>query len=355
MKQLCTIIRINALLVFFLFILMVKFGYAIPLLGIRSDKPPVENGIVITRIYRGMPADKAGMQVGDILSEVRLKSGISLRPVKSLEEMRNFLIKECKSGDKIKLVVYRGTKQIVTSVQLVENDPQFIVLLPVLMHEWLGMYISEDVSGDTVRLAFSEPSISLSGQGKQEGFLVQYITRIDSTQKGKLYPDNDLLGLEGSLSKLHSGSTAIFYLESGKQKEIVLPVKTYDYQLFSKADKYFMQGDKKNAYQLYMSYYNQYSKTFLAYASYAQSVECLFNLGETKDAIKTAQNYFRQEPGQELERPTAMIIDSIEKAFAQNERATLVIKSIKDNLERGDNKAILLQLENLNNLNKNQQ
>ncbi|MDI6784047.1 MAG: PDZ domain-containing protein, partial [bacterium] len=128
---------------------MVKFGYAIPLLGIRSDKSPADNGIVITRIYRGMPAEKAGLQVGDILNEVRLASGISLNPVKSLDEMKNFLKKECKSGDKIELVVYRGTEQIVTSAQLVEKDPQFIVLLPILMREWLGKYIDEDISSDT--------------------------------------------------------------------------------------------------------------------------------------------------------------------------------------------------------------
>jgi S1-C subfamily serine protease len=95
---------------------------------------PVQNGILITSVYPGSSADRAGIQGanqiarlynhrigigGDILTEVEGK------PVGSLEELR--LVLEAKRpGETVRITMYRGRAKTQKSVVLVEAPVQHI-------------------------------------------------------------------------------------------------------------------------------------------------------------------------------------------------------------------------------------
>jgi|WetSurSiteA1Bulk_404760.scaffolds.fasta_scaffold03087_2 S1-C subfamily serine protease len=89
---------------------------------------PVQNGIMIARVYRGSSADQAGIQGanqiarlynqrigigGDILTEIEGK------PVGSLEELR-LVLETKRPGETVRVTMYRGRSKTQKSVVLVE-------------------------------------------------------------------------------------------------------------------------------------------------------------------------------------------------------------------------------------------
>jgi S1-C subfamily serine protease len=72
---------------------------------------PTSDGLLVSRIFIGSPADKGGLQVGDIIQRW---NGVSLTSQKQIVS----LIAKSKPGQKITLSVIRGDRPILVRVQL---------------------------------------------------------------------------------------------------------------------------------------------------------------------------------------------------------------------------------------------
>ena len=80
--------------------------------GINIDKN-LDSGVVIAKIQNNAPADKAGLQVGDIITK------IDDREIKNYSRLRYYLYKY-KINDKIKITYIRDSKERTTEVVLSE-------------------------------------------------------------------------------------------------------------------------------------------------------------------------------------------------------------------------------------------
>jgi S1-C subfamily serine protease len=87
---------------------------------------PVEQGVIVQRVVKNGPADKAGVEAGDTSAtingqEVRLGGDIITeangKPVKSMEELVE-VIQDSKPGDKLELKILRGGDEKIADVTL---------------------------------------------------------------------------------------------------------------------------------------------------------------------------------------------------------------------------------------------
>jgi S1-C subfamily serine protease len=93
---------------------------------------PVSSGILVARVYRGSPADNAGIRGaneivrlynervligGDIITEIDGK------PVASLDELK-LMLESKRAGDTVKVTIYHGKTRLQKSVALVEAPRQ---------------------------------------------------------------------------------------------------------------------------------------------------------------------------------------------------------------------------------------
>ena len=81
--------------------------------GIRISDD-VEFGAVLSEVEDGMPADKAGLKVGDVIVEIE---GEKVDDVSHFK----YILYKYKVGDKIKVKYYRGNKLEETTVELTES------------------------------------------------------------------------------------------------------------------------------------------------------------------------------------------------------------------------------------------
>jgi len=88
----------------------------------RSEAAP----ILVTQVIAGSPADKAGIQVGDLISAV---DGIELTKNNTIDT----LLQKYQPGDLVKATVHRGSSQMDIAIQL-EANPELADRV------WLGIY-----------------------------------------------------------------------------------------------------------------------------------------------------------------------------------------------------------------------
>jgi len=74
----------------------------------------IGSGALVTRVSIGSPADEAGISVGNIIT------GCNGKPIASAEELLG-IIKLCKVGQDLKLVVWQGKNQKAVMVTLIET------------------------------------------------------------------------------------------------------------------------------------------------------------------------------------------------------------------------------------------
>ena len=106
---------------------LVRVGYAIrPWMGVSlytvdqlvvlRYKLPVSQGVLVTQVAKGSPADKAGIQIGDVITALDDKA------VQNVDDV-NTLLHEDQIGQGIRLTYYRGTSSNSVTLQLASSPP----------------------------------------------------------------------------------------------------------------------------------------------------------------------------------------------------------------------------------------
>jgi serine protease Do len=72
----------------------------------------VDSGVVVVEVAPGTPADIAGLQRGDVIV------ALDGNPVGSSSELRKYLYKNKKIGDKVEVTYYRNGQKRTTTVTL---------------------------------------------------------------------------------------------------------------------------------------------------------------------------------------------------------------------------------------------
>ncbi|MBS7530511.1 serine protease [Hazenella sp. IB182353] len=75
----------------------------------------VEDGVVINEVFRGTPADKAGLQYKDVIV------ALDDEPITSSMDLREYLYKEKNVGDQISVTYYRNGKKNTVDLTLTKN------------------------------------------------------------------------------------------------------------------------------------------------------------------------------------------------------------------------------------------
>lgn len=80
---------------------------------VRELQLPVDYGVFINDVYRGGPADKAGLRRGDVVVSMAGKQ------IRTLADMRRTILEQ-RVGDEIEVVIYRDRQQLTLRVTLEE-------------------------------------------------------------------------------------------------------------------------------------------------------------------------------------------------------------------------------------------
>jgi len=148
-------------------------------------------GVLISDVFKGQPADKAGVRRGDVVLS------IDGRKVTNSNELRN-TVAAITPGGKTPIVVFRGGKEIALTVKLVERNEGTIGKLssgpspegegsPDAMKQW-GIQAANltdalrkqySVEGDVGGVAVTEvdPASQAAAEGIQEGDIIQEINK----------------------------------------------------------------------------------------------------------------------------------------------------------------------------------
>ncbi|MCZ6688052.1 MAG: PDZ domain-containing protein [Planctomycetota bacterium] len=115
---------------------------------------PGERGVVVSRVYPGMPADQAGIIVDDTIVEM---GGEEIPASKDSEDAQIFInmIREQEVGTKIPLKVYRDGKELEISVSLAERPKSPAEAQRFSVRD-LGLIVREITFFDTVDLSLEE-------------------------------------------------------------------------------------------------------------------------------------------------------------------------------------------------------
>ena len=120
-------------------VLIEKGHYDYPYLGISAidelSLPTIEalglksqTGAYVTGVFKGGPADKAGIQAGDkstsiegLLAGGDLIIAIDSRPIKTFDDLLRYLINNKSPGDKVTLTVLRGEEEVEITITLAKR------------------------------------------------------------------------------------------------------------------------------------------------------------------------------------------------------------------------------------------
>lgn len=122
-RQRATIIAAGVLMNFLLAMLLLSVGYKIGLPTVIDKE--IKNAqikniqVQITGVALGSPAEKEGLQAGDVIKELRNEEVIGVSKVKDIQ---SFVEKH--KGKKINIILQRGDKDLNLSVLARENPPE---------------------------------------------------------------------------------------------------------------------------------------------------------------------------------------------------------------------------------------
>jgi len=114
------------------------------------------NGVLISEVLANTPAEKAGLEVGDVIVEVNGK------PVKGVDEFRN-LIASLKPGTEVVLSVYRNGRRLTKRAVLAEFPEESRAQAPGAgerKKNWLGMEVS-DLFADEQKTGGSQAGVKV--------------------------------------------------------------------------------------------------------------------------------------------------------------------------------------------------
>jgi serine protease Do len=94
--------------------------------GVKGD-----NGLLVTRLTAGGPAEKAGLKVGDVIT------GLDGKPVESVSDLSE-LIQDKKKGDKVKIDFVRNKKPMSLEVEVEEEESPSSSWTMAPYQEYLG-------------------------------------------------------------------------------------------------------------------------------------------------------------------------------------------------------------------------
>jgi serine protease Do len=126
----------------------------------------VDHGVLVNSVMKGSPAEKAGLQPGDIIVEVNGKK------VTDGAELRN-IIAFTTPGTVVKLKVYRNGKYLTIPVKIGKYTPQQLTLNTTFLK---GVTVKQE--GDKVVIEKVNPNSYLSMMGIQQGDVIEAVKTI---------------------------------------------------------------------------------------------------------------------------------------------------------------------------------
>ena len=191
----------------------VDFGDLTPNL---SEKWGVKHGALVNNVYKDSPAEKAGLQVKDVITEVNGK------PVTSGIDLRN-AIQTTAPGTTVKVTIVRDKKEKTLSIKLEEmkdeqtasgkseaEDKFGVSAQPLTAETAKALGVDADVKGVVVRKV--EPGSAADRAGIQPKDI---ITEIDDA------PITSVASFSKAIKALKSGDTAIVVIQRGDRSTIV--------------------------------------------------------------------------------------------------------------------------------------
>jgi len=94
----------------------------------------IDQGILVTSVTPGYPADQAGIRAGDVLTE------FDGEKLDDLERFR-FKVADMPVGKKVKVKVYRDGKTLTKNVELVEFPENLQATAPIPSNDWFGLEV----------------------------------------------------------------------------------------------------------------------------------------------------------------------------------------------------------------------
>lgn len=177
-------------------------------------------GALITDIFKESPAEKAGLQRGDIILEVNGKK------IKDVESLRN-TVAQTKVGSTIKLKVIRNGKHISLKVAVTEFPKNLAEVMPGKPKE--GMAEKNELVGLSVIELTTEIAKQLGLPRDEKGVVIVRVEPYSNADEGgfkkgdviqemKRKKVNNLRDFNNIVSRLKEGDTVLLYVNRGGKK-----------------------------------------------------------------------------------------------------------------------------------------
>lgn len=172
----------------------------------RGLKYKDRNGALISEVFPGDPADKAGLKTGDIIVEVNGK------PIRNTHELL-MIVASFHVGDKVNVKVVREGKEMTFTVEVAERKDQTETASAKDTRENLGMTVQE-ITPDLARHL---------GMSKKTGVIVVEVKEGGIADEAGIQPQDIIL----QINKVPIASMKDYTREIGKKngKDVVMLLK----------------------------------------------------------------------------------------------------------------------------------
>lgn len=210
------------------------------------------NGVLITRVEKNSPAEKAGLNENDIILEFNGKE------VKNSDDLINLVRKE-KPGEKVKLLILRDKNKKTFTVTLEEkpknkffegNFPQNFPFVFNWNKPKLGLELFE--LNPELGEYFQSPT--------KKGMLVKKVLKDSPAEKAGIKPGDVIIGIgKESVEDLHDITSALKYYNKGdkveltiirKGEQIKIPIEITENQTIEDSYRMYFYDDDGNNFQI---------------------------------------------------------------------------------------------------------
>lgn len=160
-------------------------------------------GALVTKVLPGTPAEKAGLQRGDVLLEL---NGKEIRGVRELQ----LLVASAKVGETVELVVLRQGERLTLAVTLVERDENTVAATPEKQTDKpksFGIRIGPNDEGAGVRVIEVESGSVAARAGVRPGDVILSVNRVEVA---------DVAAFQKETAKIETGDHVVLLLQRGE-------------------------------------------------------------------------------------------------------------------------------------------